>query len=58
MPAPVRKPGTNINTLTPVFLLLVAIPLSTLMWIGNIAFTILKPGPDGMFLIFFFFLSV
>lgn len=46
MPEPVAQNGSNINAITPVFLLLVAIPLSMLMWIGNIAFTFLKPGPD------------
>ncbi|KAK9501604.1 hypothetical protein O3M35_012300 [Rhynocoris fuscipes] len=38
--------GVNVNTLTPVFLLVTAIPVSMFMWVGNIAFSILKPGPD------------
>lgn len=40
----VSKNKWNLNSITPVFLLLIAIPISMLMWVGNIAITRLRPG--------------
>ncbi|XP_014242309.1 transmembrane protein 19 isoform X2 [Cimex lectularius] len=38
----------KLETFTPVFLLLTAVPLAIMLWLGNVAFNIIKSGNDDV----------
>lgn len=47
-----KEKKSKLMTLLPIVLILVAIPLSMLLWVGNVAFTVFWTGQSGKLMVY------